>query len=104
MPHLEDRSMASRAVWHSRLRPDQADCHRACLALTTAGLQVLDGWHSSRHGVTARRDVAKFGGPVHAIMAMTNWRVNGSIGRQPARSGMRIQAANLREFMGEFWR
>ena len=50
MPNLEDRSMASRAVWHSPLRPDHADCHRTCAHLTTAGLQVLDGWHSSRHG------------------------------------------------------
>ena len=53
MPNFEDRSMASRAVWHSPLRPDHADCHRACARLTTAGLQVLDGWHSSRRDRTA---------------------------------------------------
>jgi hypothetical protein len=74
MPHLADRSIASRAVWHSPLRPDYADCHRACARLTTAGLQVLDGWHSSRHGAhrgeRAQRDGHVYAGLVgrHGIV------------------------------------
>jgi hypothetical protein len=38
-----------------------------------------------------------------STMAMTSRRVDGSVGRQPARSGMPIQAASLRDLLREIW-
>jgi hypothetical protein len=40
----------------------------------------------------------------HAIIAMRNWSVAGSIGGHAARSDTQIQAAHLRDFVQEFQR